>query len=644
MGKRKRNPSVKTADAAKAKKALKEIVACPNKEKYRCNKKFKRSLTGDLPRTYYNHIKGSPSKCEQSFRERTCTDCKIVFTTQKRLRSHQGVCTKVRFKERKTIKHFCNFKGCSQDHKESRYFWLKRNRLQDADKELVSGEADEILIHYSHFHPDNYSWCHSKKKYVLADKFKLQGRYGTSVHKIPHADGLVYNGHAWQQRFDQGVRDPCPSPSTRQNPKETRKKRFVEFLKSFASAYEGDVKIKKYLSGAADMLENLVEDERYWQNLYDQTRTMADTQSKKKAFYEAEMEKLRKKTEKEKEALKREMKRVENLLAELQTKKMKISFQVLKTKKWKRRVHDFTGLKTVTLVEALYNALTLGGKITLRRPYESQDAVPTEGRRKLKGVNSLFCALFILRTGCTLPVAAGLFGVSESVCSETFVMWIRALAQYKGLVLETPSNEETERLIPPHMKEACGDSNLAWFVDASEIEIQKFSDQWLANTSFSPYKSRNTIKVLGALHVCGCLLFMSEPHPGRICDDDITLASGFLGLLEKGQTVMADKGFALWYILSKLGVDFVAPPKAKIGQAVFTALQTQQTRWVARLRIHVERAFRCLKAYRWLHPPIAVLSLDLVYSAMQAVTFLQATCAPPLTWKKQELKEFMENL
>lgn len=59
----------------------------------------------------------------------------------------------------------------------------------------------------------------------------------------------------------------------------------------------------------------------------------------------------------------------------------------------------------------------------------------------------------------------------------------------------------------------------------------------------SQYKGHCTIKFLIDITPCGSIAFVSDGYPGSITDDEIVLSSGLLNLLERGDAIMADRGF-----------------------------------------------------------------------------------------------------
>ena len=63
------------------------------------------------------------------------------------------------------------------------------------------------------------------------------------------------------------------------------------------------------------------------------------------------------------------------------------------------------------------------------------------------------------------------------------------------------------------------------------------------SSCYSSYKSRPTMKSLVGITPSGVVGFVSELYPGSTTDKEITVKSGFLKMLERGDEVMADKGF-----------------------------------------------------------------------------------------------------
>lgn len=90
---------------------------------------------------------------------------------------------------------------------------------------------------------------------------------------------------------------------------------------------------------------------------------------------------------------------------------------------------------------------------------------------------------------------------------------------------------------------------------------------------------------------------MSDLAPGRISDKEITNDSGLYNMLNKGDSVMADRGFLIEDALMEVGVKLNIPPFMK-GQPQLSIENEMLTRDIAKLRIHVERVIRGVKEFR----------------------------------------------
>ena len=72
----------------------------------------------------------------------------------------------------------------------------------------------------------------------------------------------------------------------------------------------------------------------------------------------------------------------------------------------------------------------------------------------------------------------------------------------------------------------------------------------------SNYKNHNTYKGLIGISPSGAVTVVSTLYPGTISDKELTRQSGLLGLLECGDSVMAEKGFDIQKDLAPIGAKF----------------------------------------------------------------------------------------
>ena len=91
-------------------------------------------------------------------------------------------------------------------------------------------------------------------------------------------------------------------------------------------------------------------------------------------------------------------------------------------------------------------------------------------------------------------------------------------------------------------------------------------------------------------------LYQMCMYAGRSSDKQITKHCGITELLEPGDDVMADRGFEVEDLLPE-GVSLNIPPFLD-GEPVLTLKKEQETRRIASVRVHVERAIARIKHYR----------------------------------------------
>ena len=95
----------------------------------------------------------------------------------------------------------------------------------------------------------------------------------------------------------------------------------------------------------------------------------------------------------------------------------------------------------------------------------------------------------------------------------------------------------------------------------------------------------------------GCVTFVSQLYTGGISLKEITKQSGILALLERGDNVMADRGFVINGLLEHLECTLNIPPFLN-NQGQFSEDQVKETQEIANLRIHVERAISRIKMFK----------------------------------------------
>ena len=170
-------------------------------------------------------------------------------------------------------------------------------------------------------------------------------------------------------------------------------------------------------------------------------------------------------------------------------------------------------------------------------------------------------------------------------------------------------------------------------IDCTEIFIQRPRSPTAQNQTYSNYKSHNTFKCLVGITPSGAFSFISELLGGNVSERFITANSGFLDLISPGDLVMADRGFVIRDYLLERKAKLIIPPftqKCKWGKGKrLTNAQVTQTRDIAKLRIHVERAIQRLKCFRLLST-VMPLSLKPLASQILVIAAFLCNLGPPL--------------
>lgn len=281
----------------------------------------------------------------------------------------------------------------------------------------------------------------------------------------------------------------------------------------------------------------------------------------------------------------------------LQSKIEKRRFCLANMKSDESKICFYTGFPNYATLLACYQFL---GPAVNSLVYDSNKQL-VEGdsskrcrSRTLTPKDEFFLVLVRLRLGLMEQDLAYRFEISQSTVSRIISTWINFLyLKFKEIPM-WPPRDLVRANMPKQFKEKYPTTRV--IIDATEIFITQPRLPELQQMTFSNYKNHNTFKVLVGISPSGDITFVSKLFPGSISDKELTKRSGLLDLLEKGDSVMADRGFDIEEELIIRGVRLNIPPFLR-GKSQFEEDELISSRRIASLRIHVERAMERIKKF-----------------------------------------------
>ena len=162
----------------------------------------------------------------------------------------------------------------------------------------------------------------------------------------------------------------------------------------------------------------------------------------------------------------------------------------------------------------------------------------------------------------------------------------------KSLII-WPDRECLQKTMPNCFQVAFG-KKVAIILDCFEIFIERPSNLLARAMTWSNYKHRNTAKVLFGIVPQGAIVFVSDTWGGRVSDKYLTEHSGMLSKLLPGDVVLADRGFDIAELVGMMQATLHLPAFTK-GKSQLSALEVEETRTIANVRIHIERVIGMVK-------------------------------------------------
>ena len=274
--------------------------------------------------------------------------------------------------------------------------------------------------------------------------------------------------------------------------------------------------------------------------------------------------------------LKAENKRIRNELNDKPALKQKLSMDdILKNDE---SVKFYTGFPTLACLMAIFNLLkpaaeklkywdsNKGKKVNFQyRPVKKSGK-----RRSLTILQEFILTLLRLRLGLLVQHLSDTFSISKSSVCKVFTTWISFLAiTLRDVLLIWPSKEMVRLNLPRSFRNY---PSTRVIIDCTEIFIQKPTSPAAQRATWSEYKSHNTMKTLVGITPSGFFSFVSKLWSGSTSDCKLTQKSGILELIEEGDHIMADRGFAIRDLLTKRKAFLNMPPFSKKGNSILKLL------------------------------------------------------------------------
>ena len=234
-------------------------------------------------------------------------------------------------------------------------------------------------------------------------------------------------------------------------------------------------------------------------------------------------------------------------------------------------------------------------------------------------IDELFMFLVRVKLGLFEQDLAQRFHIHISSVSRKITTWANYMYFLLGSQSIWPSRDDVNANMPEEFKELYPTTRV--ILDCTEIFVETPSSLLLQSQLYSSYKSKTTLKGLIGIAPHGAITFISSLFTGAISDKEITRCSGIIDLLEPNDSVMADKGFDIEGMLRERGVGLNLPPFLQ-SRDQFTAKQVHETKTIAKLRIHVERAIRRIKEFHIFDSPVPLSMVGTVNQIYTVVCLL----------------------
>ena len=218
------------------------------------------------------------------------------------------------------------------------------------------------------------------------------------------------------------------------------------------------------------------------------------------------------------------------------------------------------------------------------------------------------------------------FSISEWTASRYFLKWVSIVHdRLFSLLVFTPDRETLKKTMPMCFRnDEFAQTTRIW--DCWEVQAETPHIPTDQASAFSSYKQRPTVKVFLSVTPQGTIDFVSDGFCGRVSDKQIVIECGILELVDHLDLILADRGFPLEETLATRGARFKVPAFMK-DRNQLAGIETELTRRIANVRIHVERVIGGLRGrFRILKGPISIKFLSGVDEVHSLVDKIVKVC------------------
>lgn len=172
--------------------------------------------------------------------------------------------------------------------------------------------------------------------------------------------------------------------------------------------------------------------------------------------------------------------------------------------------------------------------------------------------DQLLLTLMRLRLGLLYGDLARRFDICVSRICAIFRKMLAILKNIMQYVVIWLPRERIQSTMPASFVEN-GFGKTTCIFDCAEVNLQRPRKLMARAQTYSAYKAASTVKFLTVIAPNGQLMFVSDAYGGRASDKHIVRTCGVEDYLQKGDEIMADRGFALEAHLEARGIKMNVP-------------------------------------------------------------------------------------